>query len=115
MRVLPVVCLAEEARVGFVLTASEPVENVVEARDGYRAVALEYPVEAVPCAVAVDVERRLVGEALPRVTDGEKTQPELVQRATNGSEHSGGASTHLAPAAAVIGSERRSCSRRSQT
>src|SRR5678815_330214 len=85
---LPVVRFAKEVRVGFVLTGSEPVENVVEARDGDRAVALEHPIEAVACAVAVDVERRLVGEALPRVTDWEKAQPELVQRATNGSEQS---------------------------
>jgi len=112
---LPVVRFAKEVRVGFVLTGSEPVENVVEARDGDRAVALEHPIEAVACAVAVDVERRLVGEALPRVTDWEKAQPELVQRATNGSEQSGGASTHLAPAPAVTDSERRSCSRRSHT
>src|SRR6476646_5214302 len=113
--VLPVVRFAKEARVRFVLTGREPVEDVVETLDGNRAVALEHPIEAVPCAVAVDVERRLVGEALPRVTDGEKAQPELIQSATNASEQSGDASAHLTPASATTDSERRSCSRRSQT
>ena len=73
-RVLPEVGVVKKLGVAHVRAPAQPVQHLVHRGYGHAALSLEVPREVALCALAIEGQRHVYGEALPRIIEGDGAQ-----------------------------------------